>query len=91
MSSRGFAYGYLGGGLLLLIHLIIIMQASGTAVEDLVTRLSIAYRRMVVWVVYLDPSDRTRAKHLRGARGTSIAKIDQSVFFRTNKINQEHG
>ena len=55
MSSRGFAYGYLGGGLLLLIHLIIIMQASGTAVEDLVTRLSIAYRRMVVWVVYLDP------------------------------------
>ena len=42
VSSRGFAYGYLGGGLLLLIHLIIIMQASGTAVEDLVTRLSIA-------------------------------------------------
>lgn len=42
VSSRGFAYGYLGGGLLLLIHLIIIMQASGSDKEDLVTRLCIA-------------------------------------------------
>ena len=42
VSSRGFAYGYLGGGVLLLVHLLIIMQASDSAKEDLVTRLCIA-------------------------------------------------
>jgi len=39
VSSRGYAYGYIGGGLLLLIHLAINVVTSGTAIEDTVTRL----------------------------------------------------
>ena len=42
ISSRGFAYGYAGGGLLLVIHLALIVATEGTAVADLVTRLCIA-------------------------------------------------
>ena len=42
VSSRGFAYGYVGGGLLLLIHLIAIQAADGSAVSDLVTRGAMA-------------------------------------------------
>ena len=42
VSSRGFAYGYVGGGLLLLVHLVLILLTRDTAVADLATRLSIA-------------------------------------------------
>ena len=45
---------------------------------------------MVVWVVYLDLESGTRARHIHGPKGVSIAKIGQSVFFRTNKFDQEH-
>ena len=42
VSSRGFAYGYIGGGLLLLAHLVLIVTTSGTDYADLVTRIVIA-------------------------------------------------
>ncbi|MFQ5934522.1 MAG: MFS transporter, partial [Dehalococcoidia bacterium] len=42
ISSRGFAYGYIGGGLLLAVHLAFILAFSGTDHLDLVTRLAIA-------------------------------------------------
>ena len=42
VSSRGFAYGYFGGGLLLLVHLVLIMFTQDTEIADLVTRLSMA-------------------------------------------------
>ena len=42
VSSSGYAYGYIGGGLLLLIHLAINIVTSGTEIEDLVTRLSLS-------------------------------------------------
>ena len=42
VSSRGFSYGYVGGGLLLLIHLLLIFLTRDTAAADLVTRASIA-------------------------------------------------
>ena len=41
VSSRGFAYGYVGGGILLLVHLAAISLTSGTEIADLVTRLCI--------------------------------------------------
>ena len=41
VSSRGFAFGYVGGGLLLVIHLILITVVEGSEISDLVTRLSI--------------------------------------------------
>ncbi len=42
ISSKGFAYGYVGGGLLLLMHLGANLFTSGTDHADLVTRLSMA-------------------------------------------------
>ncbi len=42
VSSRGFAYGYIGGGLLLLVHLIAIQLTSGSDIADLVTRGAMA-------------------------------------------------
>ncbi len=42
VSSRGFGYGYIGGGLLLLVHLVLIVLTQDTAYADLVTRVSIA-------------------------------------------------
>ena len=42
VSSRGYAYGYVGGGLLLLVHLALNVAASDTDVADLVTRGSLA-------------------------------------------------
>jgi len=42
VSSNGYAYGYIGGGVLLLIHLVLNVATSGTSIEDLVTRLSLS-------------------------------------------------
>ena len=41
VSSRGFAYGYVGGGILLLVHLAVISVTSEMEIADLVTRLCI--------------------------------------------------
>ena len=42
ISSRGFAYGYAGGGLLLLLHLGLILATQNTDFADLATRAAIA-------------------------------------------------
>ena len=42
ISSRGYAYGYAGGGLLLLAHLALILVTRGTDLEDLAVRVAIA-------------------------------------------------
>ena len=42
ISSRGYAYGYLGGGLLLVVHLAFILATRDTDLADLATRLAIA-------------------------------------------------
>lgn len=42
ISSRGFAYGYAGGGLLLLIHLALILATRNTDFADVATRFAIA-------------------------------------------------
>ena len=41
ISSRGFAYGYAGGGLLLVVHLVLILATRDSDFADLVTRLAI--------------------------------------------------
>ena len=41
VSSRGFAYGYVGGGLLLAVHLALIVATQNTEWADLVTRIAI--------------------------------------------------
>ena len=41
VSSRGYAYGYAGGGLMLFVHLVVIFATQDTGIADLVTRLAI--------------------------------------------------
>ena len=41
ISSRGFAYGYAGGGLLLVVHLVLILATRDSDFADLVTRLAV--------------------------------------------------
>ena len=42
ISSRGFAFGYAGGGLVLLVHLALILPTRNSDIADLVTRAAIA-------------------------------------------------
>ena len=42
ISSRGYAYGYLGGGLLLVVHLAFILATRDTDFADVTTRLAMA-------------------------------------------------
>ena len=42
ISSRGYAYGYAGGGLLLLVHLALILVTQDTEFADIATRAAIA-------------------------------------------------
>ena len=42
ISSRGFAYGYLGGGLLLMVHLSLVLATRDSDAADLATRLALA-------------------------------------------------
>ncbi len=42
ISSRGYAYGYVGGGIIVVVHLALIVAAQDSAIEDLVTRVAIA-------------------------------------------------
>ena len=42
ISSRGYAFGYAGGGLLLLVHLALILATQDTDLADLATRAAIA-------------------------------------------------
>jgi UMF1 family MFS transporter len=42
VSSRGYAFGYAGGGMLLLAHLALILATQDTDVADLATRIAIA-------------------------------------------------
>ena len=60
VSSRGYAYGYVGGGLLLLVHLALNVAASGTDAADLVTRGSLAsiglwWFNWAVWTLKVVP------------------------------------
>lgn len=42
ISSRGYAYGYIGGGSLLLVHLVLILATQDTEWSDIATRAAIA-------------------------------------------------
>ena len=42
VSSRGFAYGYAGGGILLVVHLVLILLTQNTSYQDLAARAAIA-------------------------------------------------
>ena len=70
ISSRGFAYGYAGGGLVLLAHLALVLATRDSEVSDLVTRAAIAsiglwWLGWSVWTLRLVPEPPVRRPRLR--------------------------
>ena len=87
VSSRGYAYGYLGGGLLLLAHLIAIFLAGDTQHADLVTRLAIGsvgvwWFGWAIWTFVAVPEPRV-THEVRGLGPVSAVALAFSEFRRT--------
>ena len=89
VSSRGYAYGYLGGGLLLLAHLVVIFLAADTDYADLVTRLAIAsvgvwWFGWALWtfIVVPEPKLPSEVRGLRPLAAVSLAFSEVGRTFR---------
>ena len=89
VSSRGFSYGYIGGGLLLLVHLALNVLARDTDAADLVTRLSIAsvgvwWFGWAVWTLKVvpEPTVREAADRLTPWRALTMAAGQLGRTFR---------
>ena len=79
VSSRGFAYGYVGGGLLLAVHLALIVSMQDTQWADLVTRLAIAstgfwWFGWALWTFKVVPEPHI-PNELRGLRPLRAARL----------------
>ena len=92
VSSRGFAYGYLGGGLLLLVHLILIMLTQDSSIADLVTRIAMAsigvwWFGWALWTLLIVPEPPTYngIKGLNALATVSVAFSELSHTFRELK------
>ena len=92
VSSRGFAYGYLGGGLLLLAHLILIMLTQDSSIADLVTRIAMAsigvwWFGWALWTLLVVPEPPTynRIDKLNALTTLSLAFSELSHTFRELK------
>ena len=89
VSSRGFAYGYVGGGLLLAVHLALILATLDTQYADLVTRLAIVsigfwWFGWALWTfkVMPEPHIPNEMHGLRPARALRLAFTELSHTFR---------
>ena len=88
VSSRGFAYGYVGGGLLLAVHLALILAMQDTQWADLVTRLAIAstgvwWFAWALWTfkVVPEPHIPNEMRGLRPVRAVRLALTELSHTF----------
>ena len=89
VSSRGYAYGYVGGGLLLLVHLALNLAARDTDASDLVTRGSIAsigvwWFGWAVWTLKVvpEPSGVDVAARLTVRKAVSMSVAELVKTFR---------
>jgi UMF1 family MFS transporter len=89
VSSRGFAYGYLGGGILLAAHLVAILAFRDTDHVDLVTRLAVASVGVwwFGWGLWMfktvpEPAVARPTKGLSASRAARIAFSELSATFR---------
>ncbi len=88
VSSQGFAYGYVGGGLLLAVHLVLILATQGTEWADLVTRLAIVsigfwWFGWALWTfkVVPEPHIPNEIRGLRPGRALRLAFTELSHTF----------
>ena len=87
VSSRGFAYGYFGGGLLLLVHLVLIMFTQDTEIADLVTRISMAsigfwWFGWALWTLTVIPEPPTYNR-LQGGNVLNVVTVAFSELAKT--------
>ncbi|MYE47239.1 MAG: MFS transporter [Chloroflexi bacterium] len=89
ISSRGFAYGYAGGGLILVVHLVLILAADGTDFEDVVVRFAIAsvgvwWFGWAIWTLRVVPEPPVRSPEggLTAASAIGIAVRELAQTFR---------
>ena len=94
VSSRGFAYGYVGGGLMLAIHLAIITLAQDTEYSDLATRASLAsigvwWFGWALWTLRVvpEPPIHTRVHGLNALSATRLAASEiRRTFARLSRL-----
>ena len=89
VSSRGFAYGYVGGGLLLAVHLVMILATRSTDLADITTRIAIAsiglwWFGWALWTLKVVPEPHIpNAIHgLRPGRAVTLACNELGKTFR---------
>ena len=89
ISSRGYAYGYAGGGLLLLVHLALILVTQDTNFADLATRVAISsvgvwWFGWAIWTLRVlpEPPIRTRVFGLTALSAISMAFRELGETFR---------
>ena len=89
ISSRGYAYGYAGGGLLLLVHLVLILVTQDTDFADLATRVAIAsvgvwWFGWAIWTLRVlpEPPIRTRVFGLTPLSALSMSFRELGETFR---------
>lgn len=87
VSSKGYAYGYIGGGLLLLIHLILVLLTSGSEYADLVTRLSLGsigvwWFLWAIWTLKVVPEPLIE-NPVKGLKPISALKLSFSELSKT--------
>ncbi len=89
ISSRGYAYGYAGGGLLLLVHLALILLTQNTDFADLATRVAIAsvglwWFGWAIWTLRVlpEPPLRTRVFGLTPLSAMSMGFRELGETFR---------
>ena len=87
VSSRGFAYGYFGGGLLLLVHLILIVLTQDSEIADLVTRISMAsigvwWFGWAIWTLMVVPEPPTYNR-LQGINALNVVSTAFSELSQT--------
>ena len=90
VSSRGFAFGYIGGGLLLAVHLAIILVFRDSDHLDLVTRLTIAsvafwWFGWAIWTFMTGPEPDIR----NPVKGLTVQKAARMAFAELGRTFRE--
>ena len=92
VSSRGFAYGYIGGGLLLAVHLAVILAFKDSDHLDLVTRLTVAsvgfwWFGWAIWTFMTVPEP----ENPNPVKGLNVRKAARMAFSELGRTLREIG
>ena len=81
VSSRGFAWGYLGGGLLLAVHLALVLAPARFGLPDAAAATRVAFASVAVWwLLFALPLFRHVPEPDAGAHGVPARELAASTF-----------